>query len=72
MKLYGKVLWVDDRIETQFEGQILSSDGKRFYFNYSVWSDPLPPVSDQAVKFVIGKDGQIDSICDLCSTLKVA
>lgn len=70
MKHYGRILWIDTRIKGRFEGQVLSEDGTRHYFNYSVWHHGLDPVRDESVKFRLDPDGRIESITDLCGSLK--
>lgn len=48
--MVGKVLWWDDRHN---EGQIIATDGNRYYFNYSVIKD-WPKIAikrDQLIQF---------------------
>lgn len=51
MKKRGTVLWVDDRTK-HFEGQIIGTDGQKYYFNWSTWLDKYSPVRGQCVKFI--------------------
>ena len=53
------VLWIDSRDIRCFEGQLIDSSGKKYYFNYSVSVGHYLPMRGQSCMVAFDGTGQV-------------